>query len=28
MLHFTGIDNSRHTSSNMSVNWSDWLHGY
>jgi len=28
MLHFTGIENSRHTSSNTSVNWSDWLHGY
>jgi len=28
MLYFTGIENSRHTSSNTSVNWSDWLHGY
>jgi len=28
MLHFTGFENTRHTSSNTSVNWSDWLHGY
>jgi len=28
MLYFTGIENSHHTSSNTSVNWSDWLHDY